>query len=236
MRGASGFYRKLIAGARVLVTQARAKQRENICFFSMAMIVCCRALFQNYLLVWENAPSAVCSYGQWRAINEQDELMPPKMKLTSRYSGCVLEDLLKRGFLIPGCALLRRVFFLAIARFDERIAFAEDWEFFCRLSLEGDFLPIADCVAGYRLRTTSKSATSNTDRVAKVYATIDRVLGNPKLKDHFSNQKLKRLKKISRACGVLEILMRDFWEGHCGKSVKIALIAVKIIPSSCPGL
>ena len=112
----------------------------------------------------ENAPSAVCSYGQWRAINEQDELMPPNMKLTSRYSGCVLEDLLKRGFLIPGCALLRRESFLALGGFDERIAFAEDWEFFCRLSLEGDFLPIADCVAGYRLRTTSKSATSNTDK------------------------------------------------------------------------
>jgi len=178
--------------------------------------------------------SAVCSYGQWRAINENGELMPPNMKLTSHYNGFVLKHILKKGFLIPGCVLMRRDAFFSAGGFDESIEFAEDWEFFCRLSLEGDFVAIPDCSFAYRLRKNSKSSASNKDRVVNLLATIEGMFANPKLQEHFSIGELTRLKKESRACALLGLSTRDFWEGHLDQSLIFALRAAKEYPPLLP--
>ena len=182
----------------------------------------------------EASDGAACAYGQWSALSEDGASLPPNMKLTSRFSGFVLKDILKRGFLMPGCTLIRKRLFDAMGGFDQHILFAEDWEFFCRLSLEGDFLPTDSCVLGYRLRASSKSSSATVRRTEKVYHTVDHVFANPRLREHFSEQRLQLMRREARACAVLGISTRNFWERDYLASYRHALLAVRDYPPMLP--
>ena len=181
----------------------------------------------------EAAPAAVCAYGQWRPIDENGRKMPSKMKLISHYDGFVLKDILIRGFVSMGASIVRREAFFLSGGFDPNVGFAEDWEFWCRMALLGDFCASKEFIMEYRIRANSKSASRLT-RKAAVFATIDKVFSNIELKKHVSESELAWLKRKSRACALIGVSTRHFWEGHYKMCLRDGLNAALEYPLLTP--
>lgn len=176
----------------------------------------------------EASPSAVCAYGQWAAIDAQGRRMASNMRLTSRHSGSILKEMLRRCFVAQGCAVILKDAFNSVHGFDETISFAEDWEFYSRLAMEGDFLASDAFIMEYRVLPTSKSSSARA--LKGTYFVVDKIFGHPRLKTLFSDRELSLLKKQSCACAILGISNRNFWDGNYSGSLHMACLAAWTYP------
>ena len=183
----------------------------------------------------EAAPEAIAAYGQWNAIDEQGLLMPPNMSLRASYSGRVTETIVTKPFLLTGITLIRRTAFFSAGAFDESITFAEDWEFWCRLSLEGNFACSSARVLGYRVHHASKTSINVLrNPQSEVNKTIEKVFSNSKIREQFSELEMKQLKRESCAAAMLGVSTRNFWGGHYAGSLKSAYFAARACPAFLP--
>lgn len=111
--------------------------------------------------------------------------------------GNVLESILRQNFLANGGHVLVRT---ADARrtggFDTGLRLSEDWEFWCRLALQGSFTFLAgEPVMSLRVHPTSTSGMLSRDWTNHLPA-LERVKNNRDLTARFSASKWKRLEKV----------------------------------------
>lgn len=112
-----------------------------------------------------------------------------------------LRHLLRRNFIVNGGAICVRV---AAARriggYDPTLAFAEDWEFWCRLAALGDFLALPDLVAmRYRIRARGANTSLSGSPFRPNLSAVDRIFRAPALRDRFGEHELASLRRAAES-------------------------------------
>ncbi len=166
---------------------------------------------------------AVASFGPFRKILADGSPYPGEKPLEAvRYpSGDVLEALLRENFIANGGHVLVRS---AAARraggFDTRLRLSEDWEFWCRLALEGPFRYIGSDleVMSFRIYATSTSGGLARDWENHRPA-LTAVLGNPAYPARLGVRRWRRLAREIEAshlweAGRVNFTYRDFSRGR----------------------
>jgi glycosyltransferase involved in cell wall biosynthesis len=152
-------------------------------------------------------PSSVLAYGVRSLIDDQgnpfaDDTAPV---FTPRPSGNVTAILLCGNIIQTGAQCVRLTALRAAQGFDESLSVFEDWEFWTRLSLFGDFQFIGGPpVLRYRRRLGSAINNPGLDE-ARYFAAIEKVFTNPDICARFTPRQLRRYRRI-REGGAFDVL------------------------------
>ena len=145
------------------------------------------------------APASVACFGHHIKIGENDELLskvaPASIKVLP--AADTLRHLLRRNFIVNGGAIcVRTEAARRIGGYDPALAFAEDWEFWCRLAALGDFLAMPDLVAmKYRMRACGANNALSRPPLRPNLAAVEAIFGAPTLRQRFGERELRRLRR-----------------------------------------
>jgi glycosyltransferase involved in cell wall biosynthesis len=147
-------------------------------------------------------PSACLAYGAAAFITQTsgrpaDNAPPP---LSPRPSGQVLRQILARNFIVNGATVLaHRESVLRAGGFDARLVMAQDWDLWCRLALQGEFVFAGHVpVVEYRLRADSVARTHGMTAESQFKA-IDAVFTNAAIRATVPPRDLVRLRRMRTA-------------------------------------
>lgn len=133
--------------------------------------------------------SAVLAFGTFVKVEEDGSPFPGQKPLERHQypSGDVLADIVRENFFANGGhVLIRREQAVAAGGFDAGLRLSEDWEFWCRLALRGEFAFIGRVPEVFYLRMRRGSSSRNLAADwSNHQPTIDKVLGNAELQGRF---------------------------------------------------
>jgi glycosyltransferase involved in cell wall biosynthesis len=175
-----------------------------------------------------------CAYGLIGRMHENGTPMPDKPVLR-RPEGFVLETLLKRNFILACAALVRRDDFFRAGLFDETLRMGEDWEFWCRLALRGDFRPVRTKTLNYRIRAGSASARGICQLQAAT-ATTEKLFGNPRIRERLGAAKMGRLRGKSEAHIIANLAIREIANGNLRAFMRLARRSILTDYTGAPAL
>lgn len=151
--------------------------------------------------VLENKKDIILVYGQCLRINENSKKIKIAKRQTEGFSGNVFEKLLFRNFIASPTPLIRRKIFENTPGFKTKYIPYEDWEYWIRLSLLGDFFFIPKPLAYYRIHPEQSVKLTNAKKIEEVTTLL--------LEDSF---KLKEIKpEIIRKSFGLANLRFCYW-------------------------
>ena len=159
-------------------------------------------------------PVAVAAFGSFRKILSDGSPYPSEKPLGRMAfpSGDVLDPMVRANFLANGGHVLIRTDAARRAGgFDERLRLSEDWEFWCRLALQGPFAYIGsepECLQ-LRVAPTSVSGGLSQDWEAHQPA-IEAVLGNPAIRGRYTPAAWAQLESEVRSTHLWEAARVNF--------------------------
>lgn len=166
---------------------------------------------------------AAASYGPFRKILADGSPYPGEKPLEAlRYpSGDVLEAMLRENFIANGGhVLVRRAAATQAGGFDERLRLSEDWEFWCRLALQGPFLYIGSAREVMYFRVYANSTSGGLAREwAHHRPALAAVLGNAAYPARLGDRSWRALARQIEAshlweAGRVNFTYRDFSRGR----------------------
>jgi len=117
-----------------------------------------------------------------------------------------LRHLIAKNFIACGAICIRTEIARLVHGFDETLKLGEDWEFWCRLAVLGDFIALPDeVVLLYRRRTSGANFRLRTSLLGQNFAAIDAVYSNPVIRRRFSAAELRRRRRLAE--------IDAFWAG-----------------------
>ena len=150
-----------------------------------------------------------------------------------------LAALLKKNFVVNGGALaIRREAVEAVGRFDETLAYGEDWEFWCRLADRSDFATLdGPPVLKYRQRAGGANYLAKVGEYARDVACLDRLVDNPSIRARFGDT-LPRLIRARRVDIFWAGVRSELQFGSKLRALRVALTGLFLYPDSImrPGL
>jgi hypothetical protein len=151
---------------------------------------------------------AVLAFGTFVKIHEDGSPFPGQKPLERHVypSGEVLADIVRENFFANGGhVLIRREQAMAAGGFDAGLRLSEDWEFWCRLALRGEFAFIGRTPEVFYLRMRGGSSSRNLAADwSNHQPTIDKVLSNADLQARFAPAAWRELAD--------EVLASHLWE------------------------
>ena len=145
------------------------------------------------------SPASVACFAHHLKIGEDEELLstvaPARIKELP--AGDTLRHLLRRNFIVNGGAIcIRTEAARLVGGYDPSLAFAEDWEFWCRLAARGDFLALPDLVAmKYRMRACGANSSLSGSPLRPNLAAVEAIFRAPELRQRFGERELRRLRR-----------------------------------------
>jgi glycosyltransferase involved in cell wall biosynthesis len=160
------------------------------------------------LAALDSQPAAVLAFGTFVKVNEDGSTFAGQKPLhLHRYpSGDVLADIVRDNFFANGGhVLIRAEAAVQAGGFNTRLRLSEDWDFWVRLALRGQFHFIGCEPEVFRLRMRLGSSSRNLAADwANHLPTIEAVLGNAELQARFSPQAWRRLSR--------QVMASHLWE------------------------
>ena len=159
-------------------------------------------------------PSAAAAFGSFRKVLADGSPYPGEKPLGRVVypSGEILEAMLQNNFLANGGhVLVRTEAARRVGGFDERLRLSEDWEFWCRLALEGPFAYIGAEPECLYLRVAPTSASGGMARNWDAHQpALQAVLGNPNIQARFTPRNWRRRTKEVGAVHLWEAARVNF--------------------------
>lgn len=144
------------------------------------------------------SPTFVASMGRYTCITEDGEALPERPRhIRDVPARDTLRHLLAKNFIQPGTLCVRTEAVRKAGKFREDLSFGEDWEYWCRLALEGDFVPVPSNVLRYRVRAGGASRRLRGSLLAFNRTAIDAVYSNPDIQARFSSAELAKLRRTA---------------------------------------
>lgn len=155
------------------------------------------ACFAHHIRIAEDGtPLSTCADLRWKMFPARD----------------TLHHLIAKNFIVCGAICIRTEAARSVRGFNAALKLGEDWEFWCRLAVLGDFMAMPnDIVLLYRQRFSSanyrlrKSLRPN-------FEAIDAVFSNPAIRQRFSPAQLKRKRRLAE--------IDAFWAGARNEYVR----------------
>ena len=146
--------------------------------------------------VLENKKDTILVYSQCLRVNEKSKIIKTAKRQTQGFSEHVYEKLLFRNFIASPTPLIRRDYFDKTHGFETKYIPYEDWEFWIRFSLLGDFYFLKSPLAYYRIHPQQSIKLTNAKKIEEVTTSL--------LEDSF---KLKEIKPeiIKKSLGLANL-------------------------------
>jgi glycosyltransferase involved in cell wall biosynthesis len=124
-----------------------------------------------------------------------------------------LRHLVAKNFIVCGAICIRTDAARAVEGFNPTLKLGEDWEFWCRLAVLGDFAAMPDHVAlQYRQRFASANYRLRKAPLRQNFEAIDAVLSNPAIRQKFTPAELKCRRRLAE--------IDAFWAGARNEYVR----------------
>jgi glycosyltransferase involved in cell wall biosynthesis len=152
-------------------------------------------------------PRRVACIGHHIKISEDGTEMSTRSYLRWKMlpSGDTLRNLIAKNF-ISGAICIRTEAARAVRGFNPMLELGEDWEFWCRLAMLGDFAAMPNhIILMYRQRFTSASFRLRKSPIRPDRTAIDAIYANPAIRSRFSAAELKRRRRLAE--------IDSFWAG-----------------------
>lgn len=114
----------------------------------------------------------ILTYGQCQRINEKSKKIKTAKRQKEGYNGKVFEKLLYRNFVVSATPVIRRDYFEKTTGFETKYVPYEDWEFWIRFSLLGDFYFINEPLGYYRIHSAQSVKLASAEKIEKVTSII----------------------------------------------------------------
>jgi glycosyltransferase involved in cell wall biosynthesis len=140
-----------------------------------------------------------------------------------------LRHLVAKNFIVCGAICIRTEPARAVHGFNPALKLGEDWEFWCRLAVLGDFAAMPDHIAlKYRQRFVSANYGLRKSALRQNFQAIDAVFSNPAIQQKFPAVELKRRRRLAE--------IDAFWAGARNEFVRdraIGFLRHLIVGAAC---
>jgi glycosyltransferase involved in cell wall biosynthesis len=204
---------------------------EYVFFFDADDVLCPRAIDRLLGLI-ENTPHIVLAYGNYVNTDERGNVLGIRHHLhhVPRPRGDVVDRLLQANFIVTGAALIRRSALQQAGGFNTALKFAEDWELWCRIALQGDFAWLrGEPVMQYRRHPQSSTAVYK-DLVELSRPTVDAIFSNPAIIKRIEPLRLKHLYNMQLAHMTGIVAIREARAGRWGAAFRHYKSAIMLNP------
>jgi glycosyltransferase involved in cell wall biosynthesis len=145
-------------------------------------------------------PGHVACFGHHIKIDEDRAPRGPRAPSALRRLPArdTLRHLLRKNMIVNGGALcIRTEAARRVGGFDPNLGYAEDLEFWCRLAVLSDFVPIDDVVLEYRLRRAGASWTLAGTPFHPNVEALEVIFAAPALRERFTERELRRYRRLA---------------------------------------
>lgn len=118
--------------------------------------------------ILDDKKDIILTYGQSLRINEKSEKTKTVKRQKEGFSGKVFEQLLSRNFISSPTPVIKREYFEKTSGFSTKYIPYEDWEFWIRFSLLGNFYFIKEPLAYYRIHKEQSVQLVSAEKIEKV--------------------------------------------------------------------
>lgn len=149
----------------------------------------------------EASPDAPAAFAAHVKMTEAGELFGGAPSFAAAAGKDTLRHLIHRNvFVNGGTVCVRAGAARAVGGFTERLSFGEDWEFWCRLALLGDFLGLPGVVAiGYRQRAEGANHQKAGTAIHPNFSPVNAIYSNVMITSHFPTAELRRARRMAEA-------------------------------------
>jgi glycosyltransferase involved in cell wall biosynthesis len=146
-------------------------------------------------------PEAPAAFAGHVKMTEAGEIMPGPVSFYPAAGHDTLRHLMHRNvFVNGGTVCIRTGAARAVGGFTERLSFGEDWEFWCRLALLGDFVALPGVVAlGYRQRPDGANHRKAGTATRPNFSPVNAIFSNVMISSHFTAEEVRRARRVAEA-------------------------------------
>ena len=189
--------------------------RAPYVFFLDADDLLLRDSLSRMVTALEQAPQHTACFAHHIRITEDGSALstPAELRWKMFPRTDTLRHLIAKNFIACGAICIRTEAARAVGGFNSTLKLGEDWEFWCRLAVLGDFVAMSDCIALlYRQRSGSANYRLRQSLLRQNFAAIDAVFSNPAIRQKFSTAELKRRRRLAK--------IDAFWAGARNEYVR----------------
>jgi glycosyltransferase involved in cell wall biosynthesis len=163
----------------------------------------------------DQMPQRVACFAQHIRIAEDGSALSTRSDLRWKLfpAGDTLRHLVAKNFIVCGAICIRTAAARAVRGFNPALKLGEDWEFWCRLAVLGDFAAMPDHIAlKYRQRFVSANYGLRKSPLRQNFEAIDAVFSDPTIQQKFPAAELKRRRRLAE--------IDAFWAGARNEYVR----------------
>jgi glycosyltransferase involved in cell wall biosynthesis len=163
---------------------------------------------ERMVAVLERSPERVACFAHHIRIAPDGSELSDRSDLPWKLfpAGDTLRHLIAKNFIVCGAICIRTQAAQLVRGFNPDLKWGEDWEFWCRLAVLGDFAAMpGQVVLLYRQHFTSTNFKLRNSPLQPNFRAIEAVYSNPAIKNRFSPAELRRRRRLAHIDG--------FWTG-----------------------
>ncbi len=163
----------------------------------------------------DQMPQRVACFAQHIRIAEDGSALSTRSDLRWKLfpADDTLRHLVAKNFIVCGAICIRTEAARAVHGFNPALKLGEDWEFWCRLAVLGDFAAMPDHIALiYRQRFVSANYGLRKSPLRQNFEAIDAVFSDPAIQQKFPAAELKRRRRLAE--------IDAFWAGARNEYVR----------------
>ena len=185
--------------------------------------------------VMDQAPHRIACFAHLIRIAEDGSELSPRPHLRWKFfpAKATLRQLMTKNFILCGAICIRTEAARAVQGFNSALKLGEDWEFWCRLAVLGDFIAMPDCVALlYRQRFTSANYQLRKSPLRQNFEAIEAVFSNPAIRQRFSRVELKYRRRLAEIDAFWVGARNEYAQGRTAEFLRYVAIGALRYPDS----
>lgn len=212
-----------------------AAARAPYIFFLDADDILLRDALLRMVATLDQMPQRVACFAHHLRIAEDGSELSTRADLRWKMfpKNHTLRHLIAKNFIVCGAICIRTEIARSVGGFNPALRLGEDWEFWCRLAVLGDFAAMPNDIAlQYRQRFNSANYRLRMSPARANFAAIDTVFSNPAIVQKFPPAELKRLRRLAQIDAFWAGVRNEYVQSRAIRFVKYATIGAFLYPDS----